>query len=177
MQAAQRHPAWLQHPDRRVSSSVLVVPLSWQFSKWSHRDGKANQLTHRAFMYSAHAKLWTSGSCHTEEISILHIAVVVLLSLFRVTLCASFVHEPECHQSRGAAASQVQTRCSLKQEAVGRKHQPSSSNCCHLWKGGADVISKPETQEDCSFGLSFHFCSPKKAEIQSENWPWQLPTV
>lgn len=101
--------------------------------------------------------------------------MVVLLSLFRATLCASFVHEPECHQSRGAAASQVQRRCSLKQEAVGRKHQPSSSNCCHLWKGGADIISKPETQEDCSFGLSFHFCSPKRLRSRVRIDPGNFP--
>lgn len=113
-------------------------------------------------MYSAQGKLWTSGSCCTEEISILQVAVTVLLSLFRVTLCVSFVQEPECHQSRGAAASQLQRRCSLKQGAVGRKNQPSSSNCCHLWKRRADTISERETQEDCSFGLSFHSCSPKR---------------
>lgn len=56
----------------------------------------------------------------------------------------------------------MQRRCLLKQKAVGTKHLPSSSNCCQLWKRGVDTISKPEVQQGCHFGLSFHFCSPQK---------------
>lgn len=56
----------------------------------------------------------------------------------------------------------MQRRCLLKQKAVGTKHLPSSSNCCQLWKRGVDTLSKPEVQQVCHFGLSFHFCSPQK---------------
>jgi len=74
----------------------------------------------------------------------------------------------------------MQRRCSLEQEAVERKHLPSSSNCCQLWKRGVDTVSKPEAQQGCCSGLNFDFCSPKKSfrlRSRGRTDPGSIPQV
>lgn len=73
-------------------------------------------------MYSAHAKLWTSGSCHPEEISMLQVAVIALLLLLSGTVCTLWMSLTAPVQ-RGRCIWAAE-KVPLKQEAVGRRKSP-----------------------------------------------------